>query len=176
VPRDWDAYYSDPAYPMPEPSPLLIQAADLLPPGRALDLACGTGRHALHLAQLGWQVTAVDSSSVAIEHLKSCRPPIDVHLADLEKHEFTIQPSTYDLICDFLYLQRDLFPAIRAGVRPGGVFIGAVHLAVPGQPSAFSLNPGELRNEFAAWKILYYSESPNPANPRLCASIVARKA
>jgi 2-polyprenyl-3-methyl-5-hydroxy-6-metoxy-1,4-benzoquinol methylase len=31
-----------------------------LPPGRALDLACGEGRHAIWLASRGWQVTAVD--------------------------------------------------------------------------------------------------------------------
>ncbi len=41
-------------------SPLLVQdVADLLPPGRALDLASGAGRNALYLAGCGWQVTAV---------------------------------------------------------------------------------------------------------------------
>lgn len=35
--------------------------------GRALDLACGEGRNALWLASLGWQVTAVDFSPVALE-------------------------------------------------------------------------------------------------------------
>ena len=38
-----------------------------LPPGRALDLACGEGRNARWLAKRGWQVTAVDFSPVAIE-------------------------------------------------------------------------------------------------------------
>ncbi|HEU5006365.1 MAG TPA: class I SAM-dependent methyltransferase, partial [Jatrophihabitantaceae bacterium] len=38
-----------------------------LPVGSALDVACGEGRNALWLASLGWQVTAVDFSPVALE-------------------------------------------------------------------------------------------------------------
>ncbi|HEY7722109.1 MAG TPA: class I SAM-dependent methyltransferase [Pedococcus sp.] len=36
------------------------------PPGRALDLGAGEGRHAIWLAQAGWTVTAVDFSSVGV--------------------------------------------------------------------------------------------------------------
>ncbi|MDN4171365.1 class I SAM-dependent methyltransferase [Nocardioides sp. SOB77] len=38
-----------------------------LPPGRAVDLAAGEGRHALWLARRGWRVTAVDFSAVALD-------------------------------------------------------------------------------------------------------------
>ncbi len=112
---------------MTDPSPLLVEIAGLLPPGRALDLACGTGRHTLHLARLGWQVTAVDIAPDAIRELRAAAEPnlaIDTIVADLEKHEFTIEPNAYDLICDFHYLQRDLFPQIREGIRPDGSVIG----------------------------------------------------
>jgi SAM-dependent methyltransferase len=176
VPRDWNAHYSDPANISLDPAPLLVQVADLLPPGSALDLASGPGRNALYLARLGWQVVAVDSSAVAISHLRRQNPAIDAHLADLEKAAFRIAPAAYDLICDFYYLQRDLFPQIRDGVRPGGIFTGAVHLFEPGRNPAFSLRPGELRDEFAAWKILYYSEAPEPQRSRSSASIIARRA
>jgi len=71
VPRDWDHYYADPAHADLIPAPLLVHVADLLPPGNALDLACGPGRHALHLAKLGWRVTAVDSSAAALRILRS---------------------------------------------------------------------------------------------------------
>ncbi len=49
------------------PNQFVEQALADLPPGRALDLACGEGRNARWLAEQGWQVTAMDFSSVAIE-------------------------------------------------------------------------------------------------------------
>jgi SAM-dependent methyltransferase len=149
----------------------------MLPPGRALDIACGAGRNALYLAKLGWQVTAIDASEVAIRHLRKAAPPtLDARVADLEKHQFAIPAAAYDLICDFFYLQADLFPPIREGVRPGGVFTGAIHLVTPGHNPAFALRPGDLREQFAGWKILYYSEGSDPGHSRPSARIVARRA
>lgn len=173
VPRNWDEHYSDPANLDFTAQPLLVQVAESMPPGRALDLACGPGRHAIYLARLGWQVTAVDASPVALRLLRqnSRDLPILVHRADLERGEFAIAAEAYDLICDFFYLQRDLFPAIREGIRPGGAFAGAMHLN-----GTFRLEPGELRREFAAWKILYYSEGGEPGRSRQTAQIIARKA
>jgi SAM-dependent methyltransferase len=122
MPRDWNLYYSDAANLDPSPAPLLVEIADRLPPGRALDLACGAGRNALYLARLGWQVTAVDASSTAIARLREGARglAVDARVADLERREFAIEPDAWDLICDFHYLQRDLFPDIREGVRPAG--------------------------------------------------------
>ena len=175
MPRDWDAHYSDPAHISLEPAPLLVEAATLLPPGRALDLACGPGRNALYLARLGWQVTAVDYSSVAIAHLHEQNPAIDARLADLERHQFAIAPAGFDLICDFYYLQRDLFPEIREGVRAGGIFTGAIHLIEPGRSQRNRMKPGELREEFAAWEILHYAEPAEPERARHSAAIIARR-
>ena len=176
MPRDWNTHYSDPANISLDPAPLLVQVAEMLPPGRALDLACGPGRNARYLAQLGWRVTAVDSSAVAITQLRQQAPTVDARLADLELGQFTIEPDAYDLVCDFYYLQRDLFAAIRQGVRPGGVFTGAVHLVEEGRSRKFSLRPGELRNVFGGWKILYYSEGAEPGRSRRSAGIICRRA
>jgi len=154
-----------------DPSPLLVEIAGLLPPGRALDVACGTGRHTLHLARLGWQVTAVDISPDNIRQLRAAAEPglaIDAIVADLEAHEFTIEPNAYDLICDFYYLQRDLFAQIREGVRPGGAVAAAILLT-----GRFALESGELRTLFKGWKILYYSEAKEP---RPAARLIARRA
>ncbi len=50
-----------------QPHPFLVEMFPRLgPPGRALDVAGGAGRHALWLAQRGWQVTLVDISDVAL--------------------------------------------------------------------------------------------------------------
>jgi SAM-dependent methyltransferase len=176
VPRDWDRHYADSANLDFTPDPLLVNAAELLPPGRALDLACGPGRNALFLAGLGWHVTAVDRSPVAIAILRQRANglAIDIRRADLEIGEFAIPPAAFDLVANILYLERDLVPTIREGVRLGGVFAGAMLLEKPGRESPFRVRPGEVRAWFADWKILYYSEGP-PGHGA-AARILARRA
>jgi 2-polyprenyl-3-methyl-5-hydroxy-6-metoxy-1,4-benzoquinol methylase len=72
--RGWDERYRSSQRPAEDleaaPNPLLIETAQRLTPGKALDLACGTGRNALWLAEHGWSVTAVDGSPAAIEILR----------------------------------------------------------------------------------------------------------
>src|SRR3954469_3927503 len=173
MPRDWDRHYAEEANPDWTPTPLLVDVAEKLPPGRALDLACGTGRNALYLARLEWRVTAVDASRVAIAKLREQAGglSIDARVADLERREFAIEANAYDLICNFHNLQRDLFPDIREGVRPGGVVVAAIHLE-----GSFALRTGELREEFAGWKILYYSEGAESGRSPRSARIIARRA
>jgi len=178
VPRNWDEHYLNPADLDFTPGPLLGQVVETVAPGRALDLACGHGRNSLYLASLGWQVTAVDRSEPAIRILRdrAAGLSIDARVADLERGEFTIEPEAYDLIVDFFYLQRDLFPAIRAGVRVGGIFAGAIHLYEEGRHRCFSVASGELRKLFEDWKILYYSEALEPGRTRRSARLLARRA
>jgi SAM-dependent methyltransferase len=178
--RDWDEHYRNSGDADTEPVPLLQRAVRGLPPGRALDLACGTGRHAIFLAQRGWQVTAVDASRVAVDLLRKRAPTVDARAADLEKGEFIIQPATWDLICDFFYLQRDLFPHIRRGVRPAGLFVATMHLfddspdPRPRNPD-FLLRAGELAAAFADWTVLHYSEIAPQAGRRGVAELIARR-
>jgi hypothetical protein len=66
-------------------------------------------------------------------------------------------------------------------VRPGGVFVAEIHLrddaAIDGPRSpAFVLEPGELRQEFATWKILFYSEATSAHHNRATVRIIARRA
>ena len=167
---DWDERYRSGENGTKEPSPLLIKASKDLIPGRALDIACGVGRHAIYLAEHGWRVIAVDSSRVGIEVMqeraREAHLTIDARVADFEQHEFMIQPAAYDLICNFYYLQRDLFPSIRDGIKQGGTFVAAIHLndgnpvAKPHNP-AFLLQPGELKTLFSDWEITYYHEGPS---------------
>lgn len=154
----------------PSPTPLLVETATKLKPGRALDLACGKGRNAIWLAEHGWSVTAVDRSPVAI-------PSVDMRVADLEKHEFPIEEAAWDLIVVSYYLQRDLFEPVKRGVKPGGVALVIVHIFEPGhEQSRFSLNPGELAKYFEGWEILHYYEGKprDPEHKRAVAEIVAK--
>jgi SAM-dependent methyltransferase len=165
-----------------EPIPLVARVASDLPPGRALDLACGTGRNALWLAQQGWRVTAVDGAQVAIDALldqaSKLRVTVDAKVADLEKSEYSIEPEAWDLVCICYYLQRDLFEAVRRSLLPGGVVISIVHISDPGEPpTEHRLLRGGLDEYFQGWQILHRHEGdPNdPAHRRSVAQIVARK-
>jgi len=168
-------------------TPLLAQAvnngaAGNLRPGRALDLACGAGSNALWLASRGWQVTAVDGSSVAIDILRQRADQreltIDTRVADLEKHQYVIQPDSWDLIAMCYYLQRDLFEPAKRGVVPGGHVLAIVHIPDPGEGlTRFRLAPGELTRYFDDFEILHQYEGPShdPAHRRWVAEIVARR-
>lgn len=183
---DWDERYKGRENIIKDPVPLLADFAPRLRPGRALDLASGTGRHAIYLAEQGWRVTAVDASSVGIELAKQTararNVEVDWVVADLEQREFAIEHEAYDLIGVFYYLQRDLFPQIRAGVRRGGVFIATIQMVddspdvKPMNPS-FLLKPGELRAEFSGWEVLrdYEGTSTEAGHRRRTAEIVVRR-
>jgi SAM-dependent methyltransferase len=183
---NWDERYSRGEHVSNEPLTLLARVVETLVPGRALDVACGAGRHAIFLAERGWQVTAVDASRVGIELAKARARKqgvsVDARVADLERGEFVIEPEGYDLICVCYYLQRDLFPQIRAGVRPGDLVIAALHMVddspeIKPMNPAFLLQPGELRAEFRGWEILhdYEGDSTESGHQRASAEIVARR-
>lgn len=183
---DWNERYSRGEHIISEPLPLLVRAAGRMHPGRALDLACGTGRHAIFLAARGWQVTAVDASDVGIklakENAQARHVEVDWRVADLELGLFEIETGAYDLVIVFYYLQRNLFSRIRAGVRASGHVVAAIHMVdeapdVKPMNPQFLLQPGELRAEFRGWEILHDYEGPptEGGHRRRSAEIVAKK-
>lgn len=162
--ESWDERYAAGKYSSAEPHKLLVELAEWLAPGKVLDLACGAGRQAIFLAGKGWQVTAVDNSLVGIgiarKRAEKRNLAIDFRAADLETGEFVIEENAYDLICDFYYLQPDLFPAMKAGVKIGGLIVAAIHIYGEGEePGRFALKEGELRGFFGDFDILHYHET-----------------
>jgi SAM-dependent methyltransferase len=183
---DWDERFRRGEHTDDEPHRLVVEFASKLKPGRALDLACGAGRHAIWLAGRGWRVTAVDNSRVAVEILQRRASEnslaIDSRVADLERREFIIEAEAYDLILDCLYLQRDLFPAIKTGARVGGTVMAVIAMVdydpqVKPMNPAFLLNPGELRAEFEGWELIHEFEGKpaGDAHRRAMAEIIARR-
>lgn len=164
------------------PTPLLVSFADMLPPAKALDLACGAGRNSLWLASRGWTVTAVDGSAAAIAALRDLareqRLEVNARVADLERSGFPITPESWDLVAICYYLQRDLMEPAKEGVKPGGSILVIVHITENGEaPTKSRLRPGELAGYFTGWEILHsYEGKPNdPAHRRAVAEIVARR-
>jgi SAM-dependent methyltransferase len=143
------------------PDPVLTSALSGVPPGKALDLAAGSGRHARWLAECGWEVTAVD---LAMENI----PGIRCIRADLENHEYRVAPDAWDLIICWLYWQADLLPEIERGVRHGGI------AALAGKTSGrFATSLAEFRKVFGGWTEIASGE--NESRAFLVASKTARE-
>jgi SAM-dependent methyltransferase len=68
---DWDQRYAETRQWSTGPNDLVASLLADLPPGDAVDLGAGEGRHALWLAERGWRVTAVDFSAVGIARGRS---------------------------------------------------------------------------------------------------------
>ncbi|MBW2525639.1 MAG: methyltransferase domain-containing protein [Deltaproteobacteria bacterium] len=85
-----------------EPDGLLVQVAEKLPVGKALELGCGLGTNAIWLARQGWQVRAVDFSDVAIDRANALAVrsgvEVDFVVADLQQYA---PDERYDLITFF---------------------------------------------------------------------------
>jgi SAM-dependent methyltransferase len=106
----WDGFYADRSKPVPffvdKPDESLVSYLErgLIVPGRALDLGCGPGRNALHLASLGFEVDAVDLSPAAIawasDRAREVGAAVRFHRGDAFALVGTELPDRYDLIYD----------------------------------------------------------------------------
>ncbi|MFE9562300.1 class I SAM-dependent methyltransferase [Streptomyces sp. NPDC006487] len=107
----WDGFYADRERPVPffaaKPDENLVSCLDrgLIPAGgRALDLGCGPGRNALHLAERGFEVDAVDLSPTALawaeERARTAGARIRFHHGDAFGAAGSGLEGPYDLIYD----------------------------------------------------------------------------
>ena len=86
------------------PPPEVIDLADQLNPGNALDLGSGYGRTSIYLAQAGWQVDGIEFVSQAVEESRhraaqaGVEPLTRFHVADVTSLDFL--PGEYDLAID----------------------------------------------------------------------------
>jgi tellurite methyltransferase len=156
-----------------------LAGADGRPP-RALDVAMGRGRHAQLMARHGFRTFGVDVKPDAVREAidSAARDGLTLHgwCADLTMHP--LPPAAFDLVVVTRYLQRDLFPSLRAAVRPGGCLVYETFTVLqralgtgPTSPEHL-LEPGELRGLFDGWDVVFSEEVAAPA---AVARIVARK-
>jgi SAM-dependent methyltransferase len=116
------------------PSAFLIAETETLPPGRALDLACGAGRNAVWLARRGWRVTGVDFSDVALQAARglAASARVDVEWIEADAVTWPAESRAYDLVA-VMYLQlpaaerRAALARAAAAVRSGGTLLVVGH-------------------------------------------------
>jgi ubiquinone/menaquinone biosynthesis C-methylase UbiE len=128
--HDVDAGYTQwaPRYDGPNPAieveePLVHGLLASVPPGDALDAACGTGRHAAHLAQLGHRVVGVDATEAMLAVAREKVPEGDFRIGRLEA--LPLDDASVDLVTCTLALTHveDLAPVMHEFarvLRPGG--------------------------------------------------------
>ena len=154
--------------------------APLIPErGTVLDLACGRGRNARYLADLGFSVTATDIEASVLAGLESVAR-IETLRADLEGDEWPFQGQSFDGIVVINYLHRPLLTKLTEALGKNGVLIyetfgrGNERYGRPSNPD-YLLRPGELLEVFdPLLNVVAYEfgveYEPRPAvRQRLCA-------
>jgi tellurite methyltransferase len=179
----WDKTYARKDYVFgKDPSPFLIENSEKIPKGKVLDIAVGEGRHAVYLAKRGYQVEGVDISVQGLRKAKklAAENGVTIQTVNADLNRYKIRPNTYSGIVNFFYLQRNLFPQIKLGLKKGGVIVFQAHTVdqmkiatATALEKEYLLEPGELKKTFSDFEILHYSETNDGKNA--LASLVARK-
>ena len=117
---------------------------------KALDIAAGMGRHSKYLASLGFDVDALDISSLAITSLQNIT---NINAKEVDFDTYTLEKNRYDLIVCTNFLKRELFPQIIAALKDNGMLIYETFVYDPKNeqtPSerSFLLEEGELEKAF----------------------------
>ena len=181
----WNQRYREDSYNKNNPVTLLEEWAARLPPGKALDVACGAGRNALFLARAGYRVDAID---IAVEGLaQAARQAATENLqVNWIEHDLD-QPfdfdADYNVILVMWFVDLPLVKKLCECLAPGGYLLCQEHLVSdadvigPGNP-AFRVLPGELRAAVSGLEVLDYAESveSTPEGDRVAsARVVARR-
>jgi ubiquinone/menaquinone biosynthesis C-methylase UbiE len=148
----WAATYDRPGNPLITlEQPVVWELLDAFPPGRALDAACGTGRHAAHIVERGHEVTAVDASPEMLE-LARARVPQDVRLLEGDLYDLPVEDGEFDLATCALALGhcedlRAPVAELARAVRPGGALVlSDLHpaMSAAGGQALFESSDGSL--------------------------------
>jgi len=134
-----------------KPIKLITDFAKLATGTKALDVACGMGRHSKYLASQGFEVDALDISSLAIDALQGIP---NINPIEVDFDTYTLSKNAYDLIVCTFFLKRELFPQMIDALNEDGILIYETFVyhpdnqQVPSQRS-YLLEEGELENTFS---------------------------
>ena len=189
----WDKRYSEGAYAERQhPSPLLSRWLPRPTSGQqALDLACGSGRNTLFLAEAGYIVDAMDISSIGLARaadLAKARHGVDTtHLSinwkQVDLEEVQLPEQHYDLIILMRYVNEELIRSVHRALKPQGYFLCEEHLALapnrlreavtlsgPSNPD-FRVSPGDLIEWSRDLRCLKSSEGLSTEPDGRCAAL-----
>lgn len=119
--EEWDELFKKRTKNLP-PEDFLVEYKDLLRGPRILDLACGDGRNSFYLAELGFQVCAVDFSEVALNKVDAGNySNIETILGDLANPETIEILNNFDsIIINHFIPSKEVFHRLLTKVHRGG--------------------------------------------------------
>ncbi|HZM77089.1 MAG TPA: class I SAM-dependent methyltransferase [Candidatus Limnocylindrales bacterium] len=136
----------------------LVEGADRVPPGRAIDLGCGTGRNALYLARHGWQAIGVEMVQYAV-HVARQRAQTEGLAArflvgDVTRLSEVDIDGPFDLLVDggcyhmIPPARRDAYAdSVTEAAAPGA------RLVMVGFSRAFGMDRDELMARMPQWRL-----------------------
>jgi tellurite methyltransferase len=169
-----------------DPDPFLQRAFSdhILPlypnPGRALDFAGGAGRNGIWLAKKNWNVTLIDISDAGVERARSNAGSLasQMYFVVDDLTHFKAPQTQFDVVLNFFYLDREIFPEMLRAVREGGLLVYKTYTSAQKKLSggpvnrAYWLKPGELLQMADGLQVLHYREE---VTDRATAELVAIK-
>ncbi|MCA9473043.1 MAG: dihydroneopterin aldolase [Nitrospirales bacterium] len=187
------AHRSGTTFRNPEVSQFFLQQFGRLQGGKILDIATGSGRHALFLASRGYTVVGIDRNAETLAHVQQAGSEIQnghvtTSCLDLEADPGNppdLGDHEYDGILVFFYLYRPLFPRILQALKSGGILIYETFLIdnhiVHHHPrhKEFCLQHNELLQLTTPLRVLQYEEgasiNPHSQEQTFTARLVAQK-
>ena len=162
----------------------LAGSIHLLPKGRALDIAAGEGRNSVFLAKHGFRVEALDISEIGLKKaaILAQNEGVEIRTTKTDLENYRIKKGGYDVIANFYYLQRDLIPQIKRGLKRGGAVIFETYLIdqreLPNGPKNpdYLLAHNELLSFFRDLRVIFYREGVfgERGRKKAIASIIAK--
>jgi tellurite methyltransferase len=183
----WNAKFLAGEAQMREPNSLVVEACSGQRAGRALDLAGGAGRHAIWLAQRGWQVVLTDVSDEGLALARQRASAAGIPVADAigggsgnagsitmrresaaDTVAWTKTGERFDLVIAVRVLLRELFGELPALLAPGGTLVYMTFTSeharfANGKSTRYALRPGELRDAFPTLTLVSYREEDGEA-------------
>ena len=176
-----------------QPSPFRVEALECIrgrrgagpgeSPGRALDLACGSGRDAAYLALAGYAVEAIDVLPDALERARDLARRSGVAIETIQqdlRRSPDLPAGRYDLVAVIRVLHRPLLPVIRQAAAPGGFVVYEAFHRRDAEGGRRALKPshlledGELAAAFEGFELLIFRDGLARGG-RVFSQILARR-
>ncbi|OPY75100.1 MAG: hypothetical protein A4E64_02046 [Syntrophorhabdus sp. PtaU1.Bin058] len=164
---DWDTRYREGFYgDEKEPHGLLRRFAPIVPGGIAVDIAMGTGRDAVFLAEKGFTVYGLEMSVEAIKKSRQTMTAKGTHVFAVrgDANNLPFRSGLADIVVVFYFLLRDIMEEITRLLRKDGIlvyetFLKRQNLIDRHRAEEYLLDDGELIGFFPEMEPLFYEET-----------------